>query len=210
MSEPALLGPDELLPERSFTDPAWSERDRGVMEELLARERALARSALSVEGIEGQQVLRGRDENDHAYLLVVPDVQALLEAENPTAVGFFGRAREGVDHSILFHLEDELIGRMPEHGRAGLLSYFDVELVKGSYGNLILFSTPDVPAAWHGDEIHRRAVEISPGHYENIRLHKGVLRGRLLDGGGITLERTRYFDFTGPEVWQATRTLTAA
>ena len=47
---------------------------------------------------------------------------------------------------------------MAHYGEAGLLSYYDVELVKGEYGNLILFATPDVPPEWHRDEVHRRAV----------------------------------------------------
>ncbi len=180
------------------------------MQELLERQRELARSTLDRTGVAGQQVIRRTDERGHRLLLVVPDVRALLESPRPTAVGFFGSPREGVDHSILFGLEDELVGRMEQHGRNGLLSYFDVELGDGVYGNLIFFSTPEVPAAWHADELHQRAVELSPGHYECIRLHKGSLPGRLLDGGEITLERTRYFDFTGPAVWQGTRTLVAA
>ena len=50
--------------------------------------------------------------------------------------------------------------------------------------------------------LHRRAVEVSPGHYHHVRLHKGSIPGRLLDEGDITIERTKYFDFdTGNGTW---------
>ena len=52
---------------------------------------------------------------------------------------------------------------MSRYGDVGLLSYYDVELVapKGTYGNLILFSTPDVPEEWYRDEIHSKAEYVS-------------------------------------------------
>ena len=91
---------------------------------------------------------------------------------------------------------------MGHYGEAGLLSYYDVELVKGEYGNLILFATPDVPPEWHRDEVHKRAVSVSPGHYHHVRLHKGSILGKLHDGGDISVERTKYFDFdTGNGTW---------
>jgi len=87
----------------------------------------------------------------------------------------------------------------------GLLSYYDVELVKGAYGNLILFATPEGPLRWRENPIHSRAVDISPGNYHEIRLHQGTLAGRLLDGGALHVTRTRYLDYSGPEVWRAVR-----
>jgi hypothetical protein len=94
---------------------------------------------------------------------------------------------------------------MGSYGSAGLLSYYDVELVKGGYGNLILFSTPDVPRAWHDNPAHLRAIDLSPGHYHGIRLHRGRLSGRLLDGGDLTIDRTRYLLFENGVAWRATR-----
>ena len=37
---------------------------------------------------------------------------------------------------------------MSAYAAHGLLSYYDLELVKGAYGNLILFAKPDGPARW--------------------------------------------------------------
>jgi hypothetical protein len=96
---------------------------------------------------------------------------------------------------------------MPDYAADGLLSYYDVELVKGAYGNLILFTSPEGPQRWRENAVHRRAVEISPGSYHEIRLHQGSFAGCLLDGGQLTLTRTRYLDYSGPEVWRAVREL---
>ena len=149
--------------------------------------------------------MREHDGERRRQLLVVPDTRALVGARDVTAIGFFGRPREDLDHTILFHLEEELVGRMADYAEVGLLSYYDIELVKGAYGNLILFSTPDVPDEWQTDPVHRRAVEISPRHYHDVRLHKGSIAGRLLDESDIVIQRTKYFDFTGPSCWQGLR-----
>jgi hypothetical protein len=181
-------------------------REARTMRGMLDRERELASAWLGAEDRDPRvEVTRERDGEDRRHLLVVPDPGALLAARGLTAVGFFGHPREEVDHTILFELEEELIERMGFYGEVGLLSYYDVELVKGAYGNLILFSTTDVPAEWYTDELHRRAVEISPHHYHEVRLHKGSIPGRLTDGGDIVVERTKYFDFAGAVPWQAVR-----
>jgi hypothetical protein len=200
----AVLGPEDVLSERPFTDAENTEREADVMRRMLGleRKRALAWAEAGPQAPE-QTVIREEDERGLRHLLVVPGVPALLGAPRLTAIGFFGRAREDVDHSPLFGLEDDLIERMPSYGEVGLLSYYDVELdpLKGSYGNLILFSTPEVPEEWYRDEVHRRAVELSPGHYHEVRLHKGSIPSGILDGGELTIERTKYVDFSEGETW---------
>ena len=186
MEYSAILGPDEVLSDRPFTDAANTRREVEVMQQMLAEERGRARAW--VEDDLRQHIVREHDDEGHRHLIVVPDTRRLVESEDLTAVGFFGSPRDDVDHGVLFTLEDDLIERMPHYGEAGLLSYYDVELVKGEYGNLILFATPDVPPEWHRDEVHRRAVEVSPGHYHHVRLHKGSIPGRLLDEAGEYVE----------------------
>jgi hypothetical protein len=209
MDYQAVLGPDELLADRPFTNPENTEREADVMRSMLDFERGLARGWEEAGSNAPAKVVS--NENDEAglrHLLVVPSTQALIESADLTAIGFFGKARENVDHQVLFGLEEELIARMERYGEVGLLSYYDVELAlpKGSYGNLILFSTPDVPEEWYGDEVHRRAVKVSPGHYHRIRLHKGRVSGRILHGGGLAIERTKYLDFEEPDIWFGLRT----
>jgi hypothetical protein len=200
----AVLGPDDVLSDRPFTDAANTAREADVMRLMLAQERDLARSwAEAGPEAPPSVVIRENDAAGRRHLLVVPSTRSLLEAPRLTAIGFFGRPREEVDHSVLFGLEDELIGRMDGYAEVGLLSYYDVELElpKDRYGNLILFSTPDVPEEWYRDDIHRQAVELSPGHYHEVRLHKGSIRAGILDGGELAIERTKYVDFRDADVW---------
>jgi hypothetical protein len=94
---------------------------------------------------------------------------------------------------------------MSDGSAFGLLSYYDVEFVKGAYGNLVLFSTHDGPKQWSADVVHRRAVEVSPEHYFEVRLHRGLVAGGLLDGGDLAIASTKYLDFTGQTTWQCVR-----
>jgi hypothetical protein len=204
MEYQAVLGPDDFLEEKPFTNADNTAREVDVMQFMLEEERALVQEWAAGDGeAPSDVVLKDPDSEGRRHLLVVPNVRNLIEAAEFSAVGFFGKPRDDVDHDVLFALEDELVERMKRYADVGLLSYYDVELVapKGTYGNLILFSTPDVPAEWHQDEIHSRAVNLSPGHYHQVRLHKGSVSGSMLGGCQITIERTKYFDFTGEEIW---------
>lgn len=204
MEYQAVLGPDEVLDEKPFTNADNTEREVDVMQFMLEEERNLAQAwAKDGDAAPADVVMKDPDAEGRRHLLVIPSVRNLVEAAEFTAVGFFGKPRDDVDHDVLFSLEDELVGRMSRYGEVGLLSYYDVELVapKGTYGNLILFSTPDVPEEWYRDEIHSNAVSLASGHYHQIRLHKGSVSGSMLGGCQITVERTKYFDFTGDDTW---------
>jgi hypothetical protein len=201
-----VLGPDEVPAGRPFVDPVHTRRDQKALRRLLDHERERARAWVDPRFEDYRDVVvREKDSAGRRHLLVVPDTRALLAAINPVVVGFFGRPRADADHPRLFGLEEELVQGMGDYAADGLLSYYDVELVKGAYGNLILFRDPGGPIRWRENPIHRRAVEISPESYHEIRLHQGMLEGRLLDGGRLTLVRTRYLDYAGPEVWRAVR-----
>jgi hypothetical protein len=211
LMESAVIGRDEILARKPFTDPELSRREAKVMRGMLARERERVRAWQDDPGRPaGGLIERDYDDEEHRHLLVVPDRRALLQASGLTAVGFFGRPRKGVDHTVLYELEDELVTRLADYAAVGLLSYYDIEFVKGAYGNLVLFSTPDVPKEWSADAVHRRAVEISPGHYHEVRLHRGSIDGRLLGGGDLAIVSTRYFDFKGSTTWRGLRRFDSA
>jgi hypothetical protein len=204
MEYQAVLGPQDVLEEKPFTNADNTEREVDVMQFMLEEERRLAQAwAKDGDAAPAEVVMKDPDAEGRRHLLVVPSVRNLVRAAEFTAVGFFGKPRDDVDHDVLFSLEDELVERMGRYGEVGLLSYYDVELVapKGTYGNLILFSTPDVPEEWYKDEIHSKAVALSSGHYHQIRLHKGSVSGSMLGGCQITVERTKYFDFSGDDTW---------
>jgi hypothetical protein len=201
-----VLGRDETVVGKPFVDPIHTRQDEEALRQLLAHERERARVwADDPLGCPRDVVIRETDTEGRRHLLVVPDAPALLEAHDPMVVGFFGRPRADADHELLFELEDELVASMGAYAADGLLSYYDVELVKGAYGNLILFASPDGPSAWGTNPVHHRAVEISPRSYHEIRLHQGTLWGRLLDRSTLRVTRTRYIDYGEPEVWRAVR-----
>jgi len=200
----AVLGPSELLPDRPFTDPKLTHVDALIMADMLGRERALARAWLAGTGGFPAGIAR-RIEISPRQLLSVPDSQALCDARDVTAVGFFGHLRDGVDHDVLFELERRVSETFPSFARYGLLSYFDLGLEHGRYGNLIVFGTPDVPREWHANPAHGAAIAAAPLHYEWVRLHKGRIDGPFLDGDKLRLARTLYLDFSGQSTWHAVR-----
>ncbi|MGH3010596.1 MAG: hypothetical protein ACRDMY_01940 [Gaiellaceae bacterium] len=207
MSGEIELGPDEQVPGRPFTDPAHTRREEEALRMLLAHERQRAR-AWCDEPSESRRnvVIRETDSAGLRHLLVVPETHALIDAQDLLVVGFFGRPREDAQTALLFDLEERLVAGMSAYAAHGLLSYYDLELVKGAYGNLILFAKPDGPARWGENPVHREAVEISPRNYHEIRLHQGRLPGGILEDGELRLTRTRYIDYSGPEAWRAVRT----
>jgi hypothetical protein len=205
------LGPSEEVPGKPFTDPMQVGRDEEALRHLLTHERERARAWVDdLPGSTKDVLVRETDAEGQRHLLVVPDTRALLDAPDPMVVGFFGRPRADADLPLLFELEEELVASMSAYAAGGLLSYYDVELVKGAYGNLILFATPEGPANWRENPAHGRAVDISPQNYHEIRLHHGTLAGRLLDGGTLTVTRTKYLDYSEPEVWRAVRRVPGA
>ena len=203
------LGPDETVPGKPFADPEHTRREEAALRHLLAHERTRARAWVNGDGAGTDVVVRETDSEGLRHLLVVPDTRSLLESPDPFVVGFFGRPREDADVPVLFELEEELVSGMAAYAKGGLLSYYDLELVKGAYGNLILFTSAEGPINWRENPVHHRAVEISPQNYHEIRLHHGKLSGRLLDGGVLQLVQTKYIDYGEPEVWRAVRRLPA-
>jgi hypothetical protein len=202
-----VLGSEEVVAARPFTDVAHTLREAGILRRMLAEERDRVMEWAGGARSQGREVvLRERNEAGRRCLLVVPDVHALTDAPELAAVGFFGTAREDVDHTILFSLEDELVDDMATSRGEGLLSYFDLELdERGRYGNLVLFSSPEASQAWTANPIHRRAVEIAPRHYTAVRLHRGFVPGGLAGLGDVKVSRTRYLDFTGATAWRGLR-----
>ena len=203
-AEPALLlGPADDVEGKPFTRPSETQHDAALMAAMLGLERARARSWAATPT--GQTIVEERDQAGLRHFLAVPEPGALLAAHDVTAIGFFGEAREGRDDELLFELERAVVASFPLYASQGLLSYYDRELEGSAFANLILFSTPDVPSEWYANAAHERAVETSPQHYHSVRLHKGSIPGPLLADGGLTIERTKYFDFDCDPPWRAVR-----
>jgi hypothetical protein len=199
MPIPVELNGDEVVEARPFTAAAETQRDVEVLRQMLARMRARAASWNASPDV---LVLEPAADGLREWIRV-PDAQALLSARELTWVGFFGRARAGVGHREIHDLEAGIVDTLERV--VGVLSYYDLELADGVYGNLILCTSPEAPSSVHTHELHRRAVELTPAHYHSVRLHDGFVPGPLVGNDGIVLARTRYFDFDSEPFWFAVR-----
>ena len=205
MADVVELARDTVADGRPFTAPAHTAHETAVMQEMLERLRAVARGWLESPPAGSDFLVLEPDAAGLRTWIRVPDRTALLDANELTAVGFFGRSRTDVDQTVIHELEAEVVDtleRVP-----GVLSYFDLELPAGGYGNLILCRDSDVPVRWRDHELHRRAVELTPRHYHSVRLHTGVVRSPLLGHAELDVRRTRYYDFDCEPAWLAVRQL---
>jgi hypothetical protein len=192
-----------MIEGRPFTAPERTDEDLAVMHEMLERMRALARRWLESPPRGESALVKETDPTGVRTWIRVPDRAALLAAGDLTTIGFFGQARADVDHEPIHRLEEAIVDTLEEV--PGLLSYFNLGLAHGGYGNLILCDEPDVPVRWREHRIHRRAVELAPRHYHSARLHAGVVSSAFLGEAGLELTRTRYYDFDSEPVWLAER-----
>jgi hypothetical protein len=124
------LRADERVAGRTFSDAGHTERDLAT----LTRLRDVLRRAA---GGRRSSALRFGDEIG-VHHVVVPD-WAALETPQPVAlIGFFGQAREDVDHSAIVALEHDIVARASTF--PGLLAYHNARLASGHWGNLVVFT----------------------------------------------------------------------
>jgi hypothetical protein len=191
-----LLGRDDVVSERPFCDPARTADDTATLE--------LVRAGLRLRVAGGNTSGRWQDRGGATHLTVVPAPAALAGQAPATAIGFFGQARVGIDHSAILDLEHAILRRATSF--RGLLAYDNVFFPsRRQWANLVVFVSDDDPAALAGDPEHLSAVALAPAHYSSLRLH----RFRLLDGifgsAPLAWRRTTYLDFADDPPWRAVR-----
>jgi hypothetical protein len=207
MEEIVRLTRTETAAGRPFTDPARTAEDLASIGVMAAQLRGLLRQALPA----GPRplVVETLEPDGRQHRVVLCDEGRLRGAPEPGFVGFFATKRPGLDHAPLTLTDDELIRELPDH--PGILSYGSLELADGNWGNLIVINPPDAKEQWRTGAKHAWAArELAPRHYAVLRLHNGRLPGGILSGRDPVLDRTRYWDFREPVVWQAERALSSA
>jgi hypothetical protein len=189
------LEADQRVAGREFCDPHHTERDVTTLSQLRT---ALARAARAGR----TETLRFADDIG-VHHLVVPD-WAALESPLPVAlVGFFGQAREEVDHSAIVALEEAIVARAP--AVPGLLAYHNARLASGQWGNLVTFASRAATAGLMRDPTHLSAIAMTPRHYASLRLHRGVLTDGALGAAPAAIDETLYLDFGDTPAWRALR-----
>ncbi len=148
-------------------------------------------------------ILDLEDEEGARNRIILPWPPRLLDGIEVAAVGFFGQIHEDLDHGPLMAIEEDLVSRLPD--TSGLLTYYNRYHPVEGYGNLVLFESEAAKQAWRHTEPHDEAVRLTPRHYRSVRLHNGIIRGGVLNGGEFILRRTRYYDFQSEPMWLAER-----
>lgn len=196
------LRADELIADRPFAAPDRTAEDGEVLRRMWTRLR------IHVQGMgaadrSGHRLDRVADADGSVHTIVLPNLRRALTSDDLFGVGFFGQARQQVDHSPIIELEAALIADMPS--TPGLVAYYNAFDPSAGWGNLVLFEDQGVERAWGGDPRHADAVRRSPAHYHSIRLHHARAVGGLLGSGAIQIIRTRYIDFGDDPPWRAIR-----
>ncbi len=194
-----LLGPTTEVLDHGFASSDRSTDDLLTMNHMLGLLRDQVRQRPPSEPRDA----RFTDSSGRSYKLILPHPALLSVGGEMSAVGFFGQARVDTDHEPINLLEESLIATMTE--QPGLITYFNLFTPSVGWGNLVLFADVVAKNGWGSDPRHDEAVARSPLHYHSIRLHNGRLRGGLVGNENISLIKTRYFDFDGPQPWQAER-----
>jgi hypothetical protein len=193
------LAPGEHVAGRPFCAPEHTLTDLTI---LRAMRHTLARRLR--EGSMPPADAAAREEADGTWhWICVPDPDALGAARPVAAVGFFGQARSALDHEPIVRREHDIVGRAAGFG--GLLTYYNLMLADGRYGNLVLFASPGAKGHVTGDTVHAEAVSLTPRHYHSLRLHHAELEDGVLGASELELLRTRYLDFTSDPAWSAVR-----
>jgi hypothetical protein len=182
-------------PERPFADPSRTVGDLAVLRSVRARLRARAAAG------GGAGCFRDADGAEH--WLVVPDWAALEAARPAAAVGFFGQARDDVDHAPLVALEHEVVARAA--AQPGLLAYHNVRFASGQWGNLVVLAARAAADHVRGDERHQEAIRRTAAHYHSLRLHRLTLPDGALGDAAPVLEETLLVDLGCDPPWRAVR-----
>jgi hypothetical protein len=138
-----------------------------------------------------------------SHWLVVPELPALAQSRPAFGVGFFGQAREHVDHSPILDIEQDLLARAPFF--RGLLAYYNVRFLTGQWGNLVLFAKEDDRMGVRSDPTHLEALARTADHYRSVRLHRLRFADGAVGGTPPALESTLLIDFSETPPWRAVR-----
>lgn len=202
--ETVSLGPEEVVRDRPFTSVEKTGRDLEILRWILADVRSVV-----VDVEEGARQLDPFQRlawrvGGLTHRLLICDVDRLRAHPGLCVVGFFAERRTDVDIWPLEIANAEIVTEFANY--PGILSYGSVELPNGHWGNLVLHDDPVDTEFWRTSQMHAKAVDtLSPQHYHNVRIHNGRLTAGLFNGPRIRIDKTKYFDYSGPGEWRAER-----
>jgi hypothetical protein len=187
-SSPAF---NEHLPQ-GFAEPA--REDIMALQYMLSRLQEYFSQADSMAALPPIVYLPELDRRQHRIVLL--NNSSLRSGGTFAFVGFFGRKRMSADLGMLDALDTELIQELYDYPQ--MLSYSSLELHDGSWGNLVLMSSPQGAVHWAGSARHAYAAhKVAPTCYTTIRLHSGVVTLNGTAEAALHIHRTKHFDYAG-------------
>lgn len=200
----ATLAKTEFVDGRAFTSPLLYKGDKRALSYMLHDLKCLIdaerRPIENHTSIEWETNGLGRRAMICDYATLTADHASLC------LVGFFGERHTAEESAVLEEANAELVLEFKDY--PGILSYSSMELYDGNWSNLVIHDVPDTKEYWRASARHAEAAtKLSPRYYRTVRIHNGDIPEGLAGGGDIQIQSTKYWDYSGPELWHATRQL---
>lgn len=199
-----ILSPDQLLPNRRFTDPQWTVEDHQLLCYMAEQVCMLLRHPAA--NLEDQIVVRLQPsaDSDWIHRIIIVQPKRLNEIRPITLVGFFGQRNPHSSIDLGAQTDRMLQVEFPQ--QPDLLSYSTLMLSDSNYCNLVLFASPAGIVTWSQSNTHRYAVtEFAPRYYRSVRIHNGLLPDGIHHFQTLRIEITKYLDYRSQPLWYAER-----
>lgn len=200
---PVSLGMDELITERPFTHIDHVSADREILVHMARVLRQVLEKYPERLGESGAINFPEPDGRSHRFF--VPRPAVLSKTKQVYLVGFFSHKQEGASYGHFGDLDNKLIEQIPNYKE--ILSYCTMALSDGDFSNLVLLTNEEIKLKWAHGETHERAVEMSPGYYQFVRINNGVLPNGIAEPDALKIIRVKYFDYMNNPHWKAIREL---
>lgn len=203
------LGINESVKGRPFTAVELLGRDLGVLAEILDDVVDVLRRADAGEHeIIDHKPLAWKD-NGLVRRMIICNEARLRAHPQACVVGFFGERKMDVNVGPLEEANTAIVAQFKDY--PGIFSYSSIELPNHYWANLVLHDDPIDKEYWRRGELHAKAArELSPLHYETVRIHSARLTTPVLENPHFQLLKTKYWDYRQDPVWTAERELIAS
>ncbi|MGB7875976.1 MAG: hypothetical protein WBL25_16465 [Anaerolineales bacterium] len=201
---PVSLGKAELITERPFSHTDHITKDREILVHMARQICMVLEQHPDILGMYKSIYIDEPDGYSHRYFVPRPTI--LSETKEVYLVGFFSFKRKGAVKDHFGDLDDRLVEQIPTLEE--ILSYSTMALPDGNFSNLVLLSDEAIKLKWMQGETHKKAISLSPGYYQCVRINNGMLPYGVLHPEALRITRVKYYDYGEDPPWKAIRELT--
>jgi hypothetical protein len=200
---PISLGKVEMITARPFTHTDHIATDREILVHMAKQLALVLEEHPDALGRSRSTFVNEPDGRYHRH--IVPRPEVLSQARSIYLVGFFSHRQKEAFIDYFRDLDDRLVQQIPTF--QGILSYSTMALPDTNYGNLVLLSDEEIKSKWMQNETHSRAVGLSPGYYQFVRIDNGVLPEGIRQPDLLQITQVKYYDYEEDPPWKAVRRL---